>query len=243
MIRADRFRHIPCHYLVEMSFTDLLILYLSLGAPVLVAYIVTKRCAGSFAAITYAAVILFFWPLFAAVLLYQKYGRRLSSLGIPSGASNIYTRENDRIDIIRKRIEKIIRGGHRPSEIYRWRSDFDRYVSVGLELSVPAEDTADYELTKVVQHPDPDIANACHQRRINGRLVSQQASSRAELIRTTQMLCADSSSRTDVEQLLLSLVLLLDDRLGEDDVRDAFGQIPGEYDVSNIGKEVWQPQI
>src|SRR4051794_32435522 len=122
-----------------MQVSDFLIIYLSIGAPILVAYIVTKRCTKSLSSVAYAVAVLTLWPLFACLLLYQKYRRKLKHMGSDDSLSRTQTRNSYRIHIIQNKIEKIIRSGHRPSEIYRWRSDFDRYVNVLLSLSDDAQ--------------------------------------------------------------------------------------------------------
>jgi hypothetical protein len=230
-----------------MPILDLLIAYFSIGAPVLVAYIITSRCGTTISAVGYAVAVFTFWPLFGGMLLYQKYGRKLYRYSGTEISSHSYTRNSDRIDIIRIKIEEIIRTGHRPSEIYHWRSEFDRYASVLLALSSSVGGMADFELTKVVHHPDPDIANACHQRRILRRLLLQLNSTREEFLTSTKLLCSTSDALVDAEQLLLSLALLLDDRLGEAKVREMFAETDGQNavsaSVSSIGSEIWQPQI
>jgi hypothetical protein len=110
-----------------------------------------------------------------------------------------------------------------------------------------AETTCDLELTRIVHHPDPEIATACHQRRELARLSLQLVSAREELLRTSTLLSTLSGETADVKQLLHSMALLLDDRCWDADMREPHsedgGQNAAAATVSNVGKELWLPQI
>lgn len=230
-----------------MRLTDLLILYFSIGAPVLVTYLVTRKCTVSLSSVAYAVGVIVLWPYFGASLLLHKYGRRLSRLGLSDVSSSPSPDIERRLEIIRRSMEGLLRESHSPVELYGWRSEFDRYISISLALTDETASSTELELTKVVQHPDPDIAAACHRRKILSKLAYQRLEAREQFLSMTANLCTDDEELIDFERLLLSLAELLDDSSGVDEIRDRFGEARGQNavirDVSTVRTEIWQPQI
>jgi hypothetical protein len=230
-----------------MGLTEILIVYFSFGAPVLVAFLVTKKCTKLLLSAVYAVAVFVFWPVFGATFLYQKHGRKLNSYSLFSGWNDEHSDVARRLEVLRLSIEGVFRKSQGPTELYRWRSEFDRYVSIALALGEETTTGRDLELLKIVQHPDPDIASACRRRKMFGKLSFQQSVARSHFLMVTYRLCSENDELVEVEQLLLSLALLLNDGRGEDEIRETFA-VPLKQnsvvpDVSNLGSELWHPQI
>lgn len=146
---------------------DLVIIYLACGSPLGVYQITAERAPRSTVDWARVAAVFIFWPVFAVLLL-------TSRIFAPPGL------DHDRLDHIRREIEKIAFASFTMTRLFEFRETFNRYSGLAEIGNAKPGKPAANELFEAVGHNNKALAARCIARRNRTKLMFHKTRARDE---------------------------------------------------------------
>lgn len=195
---------------------DVIIIYLSCGAPFGVSYFLLNRERLQTDRLALRALLEWIaWPASAVKMIgrTQFFSGRTKVNFEPLPELDAET--DEKVGEIQKNLEQMFfRDGAAPQiSIYAFREVFERYAGLSLALSVTdkAAGTPEAEIFRLANHRDVELASICLNRRNRSLLVTHHKQAREDFIGTADRLAESAPERTDTWILMNELAVLVDD--------------------------------
>ncbi|MBX3300391.1 MAG: hypothetical protein KF736_13110 [Acidobacteria bacterium] len=191
-----------------MTFADVAVVYLSLGAPFAVNDQFRQTDRTMLVRIVVFGSILLFWPFYLVVLLADLWGRE--KVAVPGSAA-----------VFEKQIESVKGIDRRSSRALV--SLFSHYFALANELAHESDEPvvpAEVRLVALAGHPAETIAAACFSRR-QARLLSSHLAAVRQALRAEIKKINDADAHSRVSELIADAAKTLGDKQGESLFRDS----------------------
>ncbi|MDQ4122679.1 MAG: hypothetical protein M3209_14670 [Acidobacteriota bacterium] len=234
----------------EMTFSEFLIIYLSIGAPFGVYFFLNRRSNNLDSTFLLKVLgVIFGWCFYAVFWIFR-------------GSQSIYGAKPTSDSIGENEIEKHLRellaayseisGNEKKVSFFQFRETIERYVGLTEALRDSAESTEFQNELFVVagrKNQDLQLANRCLQRKNLLRLKAHQIQARQDFLQIFDNLSHQSAKITSRENLFYSatrLVVLLADDEADNYLnrikKEIEGQNPSLASSSKKQEELWKPQ-
>lgn len=228
-----------------MNLTDLLIIYLACGAPFGVYYLLqnrTKFVSGTLWLNTFYTFA--FWvPMAFKLLRENKFLTRSVSHTFDAEAI-----QEKKLDLIQKRLEKILQGSGLKISIFELREMIDRYVGLtyAKQNKMEKPSLAKKELFSISKNNNLELAAICLDRRNRTRLSFHQKEARQDFLDFVEQLSETSADSKTIGYLAVEFVEVLNDFEAKAALEKMFisdSQTDKYFDVQQMDKAIWNTEL
>lgn len=225
---------------IMMSISDLIIVYLALGAPLGVYFHINNRNRFSSTKLWIKTIFIFIlWiPFLFKLILSKKYFTQ-----------RIYVHSNGKRDIeraiykITKNIEALLRHTFIDVSIYEFRETFERYVGLTIAKDNHIdEDLANDDFLKLANHENIALGKTCLIRRNRKHLSFHQTKARQDFLKLIKILSKSISDQKKLVQETNEIVKLLNDFEAQSFLYEIFGdfqQTQNDLNVKTAEEKQW----
>ncbi len=231
-----------------MNFTDLLIIYFSIGAPFGVySYFQNRSELYQNDSLLKAVFPFLFWFPTAFELLKNKtFSRNTVSA---SGYKERFTAsaEETKLYSVQKQLEKKFQKSSCKISIYEFREILERYA--GLTIACKNQNSAagdtGSEFFKIAQNKNVELAAKCFDRRNRARLFFHQSSARQDFLQLTTSLFTAVSDKHGFAELASEFADLLEDAQARNEiekmiVENSFAE--KHFALKSLETNLWKPE-
>lgn len=236
-----------------MTLNDLLIIYLSCGAPFGVYYFFDKKSEFSFRNLIFKSFLVFvFWiPLAFSLLLKKRFfGSRFDLLNTDFDKefdSDLQTEE--KLAFLQKQFEKILLKNNLTISIYEFREVVERYIGLSFAKrnaehiinSVNKEN----EIFIISKNSNPALSTVCLNRRNRKRLSFHHINARQDFLKLIDEFFLSGADKENLSVLSFEFVKLLKDSEAENSLQklfEKFLQSDKATVVSNTENDLWKTE-
>lgn len=222
-----------------MNLVDLLIIYLTWGAPFGVYYFFQNR--------NYSTSIKLVFQSILVALIWIPYAIRLLHSFVTKKFRNNEFADNNQTDSIVNEIERkfaeIIHEETSIISIYEFRETFERYLGLAKAASTEVIEN-DAELYQITNHENKKLASEILSRRNRSRLNAHHILARRDFLRMIEKIDSTFSAKEKIRTLAFDFVKILNDVEAQKQLHKIF-ENPTQSDygftVNDMESEVWNP--
>lgn len=222
-----------------MNVTDILIIYLALGAPLGVYYFLQNRRQNNSVVFWLKTFIYFlFWlPL---SLLFLRKNKVLQTSQI------IKLSKEKKILLAQKQIESVLQASDLTVSIYEFREIFDRYLGLTLAVQekMPSPPTAEKEIFRLSAHERVDLGAICLQRRNRRQVFYHHTLARKDFLQLIEKSIEFALDGNFLGKLTVEFAKLLNDAEAQIALEQLFADISQTgrgFAVKKPEKDLWNP--
>jgi hypothetical protein len=222
-----------------MNLVDLLIIYLTCGAPFGVYYFFqTRNYSASLKLIFQSILIALFWIPYAIQLLHSFVTKRFRS--------NEFAENNQMdsaINEIERKFAQILHEENSEISVYEFRETFERYQGLTKAASTEVFET-DAELYHITNHENKNLASEILSRRNRSRLNAHHILARKDFLRMIEKIDSTFSAKKKIRTLAFDFVKILNDVEAQKQLHKIFEnptQSDNGFTVNEMENEVWNP--
>lgn len=222
-----------------MNLVDLLIIYLTCGAPFGVYYFFQNRnYSASFKLIFHSILVALIWIPYAIRLLQSFVTKKFRS---DEFAENNQT--DSVINEIERKFAQIIYEESSEISVYDFRETFERYLGLAKAASTEAIGI-DAELYQISDHENKKLASEILSRRNRSRLNAHHILARRDFLRMIEKIDSTFSAKEKIRTLAFDFVKILNDVEAQKQLHKIFenpAQSDNGFTVKEMENEVWNP--
>jgi len=230
-----------------MNFFDFLIIYLACGAPVSVYFYFQNRRFYSKQLWLKTILNFVFWiPFFVQIILKSRKQDKFPKSGFKSKI-NLDAKVN-RIQTLKREIEKILSGSDLEISIYEFREVFERFA--GLTTASLSNKTKPYkherEFFGIAGFQNQELSAGCLHRRNQKRLYFHQTEAERDFLQMIAAIAASINKPAELSRLTVEFVKLLNNpgaQMALIKIFDAELQTDRKNPVTDLEKDLWMPEI
>lgn len=213
-----------------MSFSELLIIYLTLGAPLGVYRFF--QAGESFSTINLLKLFfnIIIWPPLAMSIWRNSVSNSRSRSHF-AAVHPLDAGTGEIVALYREQLRSALDGKFGQIEFRRIIEAYDRYAGLTLELNANPAAGQSEEIFKIVQHPNEDLASICLRRRNRLRLIAHQTKARNDLTHALKVNQKGKLPAENINRILKHLGAVLNDM-------ELLAAIPVDVEVPHFDKSI-----
>jgi hypothetical protein len=215
-LRCGLVRRLPLNRLMRVS--DFIIIYLACGSPLVVQFFLDRPAGNAAAVLSRGALRLFVWPVFAMSLIYRLI--RGLNVGTETQRERAIT---ETLSMLQAELEMAALSGSTEMPVFDVRDTFRRYAGLATEFGNPTRPVAVTGIFEIVEHPFPEAASSCLNRRNSSRLSIHLDRARNDFIDVASNVCDGSTQGEKAAIAAVETARLVGDRRAMADLCAALG--------------------
>ncbi len=208
-----------------MNLTDLIIVYLSCGAPFGVHFYLKKRATGIRKNLWLKTLLAFvFWLPLVFLLIRKIKNAKWFAVSNLNKKFSGEPRFAARLSAIQKKLEKFLLESDARISLFEFRQTLERYANLTILLNNEAETPTgrEKEIFRAAKITDVEIAAVCLHRRNRKRLAFHQTEARKDFLQTIELLSGSVKDAKNFENSIDEFVRLLNDSTARESVEKSF---------------------
>lgn len=220
------------HIFFTMNTVDLIIIYLTCGAPFGVYYFYQQRDFSN--KLRRSVLVTLFWFPFAFKLLHSFVTKKFPKTKFD---------EKSLTDSFEKKFAQILLEENVDVLLFDFRETFERYIGLTKAVSTEAN-AAEAEIFQITNHGNKKLATKLLNRRNRSRLITHQILARRDFLRLIEKIYSGVFKQEKVRTLTVDFVKLIKDEEALAELHRIFQnptQSASESPVNDMESEVWNP--
>ncbi|MGQ0541126.1 MAG: hypothetical protein ACT4O9_04650, partial [Blastocatellia bacterium] len=193
-----------------MTFFELLIIYLTFGAPLGVYRFFQASESSSAVDLLKLFFNIIFWPPLAISIIRNSISNSLLRSHFED-AHLLDARTDEIVALCRERLRSALNGKFNQIEFRGIIEAYDRYTGLTLELKANQAAGPSEEIFKIARHSNEDLASICLRRRNRSRLIAHQNRARKDLTGALKANQKGKLPTENINEILKDLSVTLND--------------------------------